>query len=112
MQRSGSLQSHAYAKHLSLPCPLRRGHAQVVRKRMVKNVFALDCICLAILLLASCHKPAQTAEWYQQHEPERQAMLDLCKADPARMSADKDCGNAVDAQFRSGAKMLSASKPR
>lgn len=49
-----------------------------------------------VSLLTGCKedKPVQTTEWYKEHNAERQAMLEECKANPGELAATPNCVNA------------------
>jgi hypothetical protein len=59
----------------------------------------------ATVLLAGCGEDkkteaqpvVQTADWYLQHEPERKAMVEKCKANPVELADDLNCKNAKSA---------------
>ncbi|AZK89875.1 EexN family lipoprotein [Xanthomonas oryzae] len=76
----------------------------------MKRLIAVGCVCLASVLLASCGKPTHSVEYYKQHEDERNAMLEKCKADPDLITKDANCRNAGDAQATSGS--FTPSKPK
>lgn len=74
------------------------------------RLIAIRCGCLVSVLLASCSKPAHDVAYYMQHEGERNAMLEKCKANPDLISRDENCQAAGNAQFRSGS--YTPSKPQ
>lgn len=51
-------------------------------------------VLAGISLLSSCQKPAQSVDYYLQHEAERDAMLNRCKTLPQDAERDDDCVNA------------------
>lgn len=64
----------------------------------MKKAFLL----IPVLVLAACSgkdadHPAQTKEWYMQHDTERHTRVDQCKNDAAQQ-ATADCQNALAAQ--------------
>jgi hypothetical protein len=76
----------------------------------MKPVIAIGCAFVVSVLLASCGKPVHSVDYYKQHEDERNAMLEKCKADPDLIAKDKNCRAAGDAQALSGS--FTASKPQ
>jgi len=51
-----------------------------------------------------------SVDYYKQHEDERNAMLERCKADPDLIAKDENCRAAGDAQALSGS--FTPSKPQ
>ncbi|WP_017161254.1 EexN family lipoprotein [Xanthomonas phaseoli] len=76
----------------------------------MKRVIAIGCACVVSVLLASCGKPVHSVDYYKQHEDERNAMLEKCKADPDLIAKDENCRAAGDAQALSGS--FTPSKPQ
>jgi len=76
----------------------------------MKRVIAIGFACLVSVLLASCGKPVHSVDYYKQHEDERNAMLEKCKADPDLITTDENCRSAGDAQALSGS--FTHSKPQ
>jgi hypothetical protein len=74
------------------------------------RLVATGCGCLVSVLLSACSKPVHSVEYYKQHEGERNAMLEKCKADPDLISKDENCRAAASAQSLSGS--FTPSKPR
>lgn len=76
----------------------------------MKRAIAIGCVCLESVLLASCGKPSHSVDYYKQHEDERNAVLEKCRADPDLVTKDEDCRSAGDAQALSGS--YTPSKPQ
>lgn len=61
-------------------------------------------IILALTLFAfGCKKTeeVQTVDWYEQHNQEREAMLEKCNNNPGELMATPNCINASKARAKS-----------
>lgn len=64
---------------------------------------------LMAILLTGCDAGAQSIEWYQSHDKEREAKFEECKK-ASNPRGTEDCRNAIDATFRAGSYTKSPNK--
>lgn len=82
-----------------------------VRKFSCARNFVI--VALASVVLTGCIDdtpetgPVQTVDWYQAHDDERQATLEVCANNPGELKDDSNCINAREAE-----RMLSSGEPR
>jgi len=77
----------------------------------MKTAGVIGAMCALSVLLAACGDPIQSVEYYKEHEAERHAVLEKCKADPDLIAKDANCRNAGSAQARSAGN-INATEPK